>query len=624
MDFSPASQKTETIQLEDFDRHFANFISRLADSSNDYLKAAAILLSSLTRQGHVCLDLSSYSNASLNFLSKSKEEIIDLPSASEWAEHLRQSKMVGSPGEFCPFILDSEGRLYLHRYWQYENDLARFACRRFTAPLKMEFDWTQVRKSLRAFFPDPPGEGADWQRMAALAALSSQFLILTGGPGTGKTTTAVKILLFLLTIPGENIRSIALAAPTGKAATRLKQAVQESLSQMSPPQPIQDRIPLEVFTLHRLLGAHPDSVMARYNESNPLPYDLVLVDEASMIDLSLMSRLTQAVSDSTRLILLGDKDQLASIEPGRVFGDLTRGGNSPRYSNGFRRLVCNATDERIESAVHSNLTTNSIVHLQKNYRFSANSGIYMLSRAVNRGDEKEVLGIIANGSFPDLCWTDVKGEREFFELLQKMVLEHYGPACRVNSAEEAASAFPRFRILSPLRQGPRGVERLNRMVEGFLDAQKILKWHGGWYQGQSIMVSQNHYQLKLFNGDVGFVFWQADSQENESESHQVFFPKVEGGFRRISPLRLPSHEPVWAMTVHKSQGSEFDEILLILPDRFSPLLSRELIYTALTRARRRIHICGNPEIFCQAVRNRVERHSGLSSQLEEMMSQANN
>lgn len=624
MNVSPISQKTETIQLEDFDRHFSDFITRLAGNSNEYLKAAAILLSFLTRQGHVCLDLSSYSNASLKISSRGEEKIIDLPTASEWAEHLKQSKIVGSPGEFSPFILDSEGRLYLHRYWQYENSLARFACRRLIAPLKTEFDWTQVRESLTALFPDPPGEEVDWQRVAALAALASRFLILTGGPGTGKTTTAIKILLFLLTIPGENIRSIALAAPTGKAAARLTQAVQDALSRMSPLPPIQDRIPAEIFTLHRLLGAHPDSVMARYNASNPLPYDLVLVDEASMIDLSLMSRLTQAVSDSTRLILLGDKDQLASIEPGRVFGDLTREGNSLCFSDNFRQLFYSATNDRIESAVNSNLMTNSIVLLQKNYRFSANSGIYLLSRAVNRGDEKEVLEIITNGAFPDLCWKDVKGEREFFELLHKTVLEHYAPACQVSSAEEAASAFPRFRILSPLRQGPRGVERLNRIVEDFLDAQKILRWHGGWYQGQPLMVIQNHYQLKLFNGDVGFVFWQAGSQENESESLQVFFPKVEGGFRMISPLRLPSHEPVYAMTVHKSQGSEFDEILLILPDRFSPPLSRELIYTALTRARRRIHIWGNPEILCQAVRSKVERRSGLSSQLEKMMSQAKN
>lgn len=423
---------------------------------------------------------------------------------------------------------------------------------------------------------------------------------------------------------GENIRSIALAAPTGKAAARLKQAVQNAVSQLSPPHSIQDRIPAEVFTLHRLLGTRPDSVVARYNASNPLPYDLVLVDEASMIDLSLMSRLTQAVSDSTRLILLGDKDQLASIEPGRVFGDLTREGNCPGFSNDFRQLVYNSTNDRIQTAVNSNLTTNSIVLLQRNYRFSTNSGIYLLSRAVNQGDEKQVLEIITKGIFPDLCWKDVKGDREFLTLLEATVLEHYAPACQVSSPDGAASAFPRFRILSPLRQGTKGVEILNRAVEHILDERKFLRWHGGWYQGQPLMVTQNHYQLKLFNGDVGFIFWQARSQEDESDSPQVFFPKVEGGFRRISPVRLPAHEPVYAMTVHKSQGSEFDEVLLILPDRFSPPLSRELIYTALTRARRRIHIWGNPEILCQAVRGKVERRSGLSCQLETLMGQADN
>jgi exodeoxyribonuclease V alpha subunit len=616
MNATASSPLLSNIELEEFDWHFAEFIRRLSGSDSDLLRITAILLSYQTRNGHVCLNLQDYSSASLKLLGHAGEHHFTLPQTCVWADQLRQFSQVGYPGDYCPFILDSDHRLYLQKYWQYENHLAQFAAQRLATPIELNINQDELRGQLQLLFPDLPGHEPDWQRVAAIAALSTRLLVLTGGPGTGKTTTVVKILSLLIRLLNPQIRSIALAAPTGKAAARLKHSILEAKSRLLPDDPLQTSIPDEACTLHRLLGSTPDSAGSRYNQENPLPYDIVVVDEASMIDLSLMSRLTQALAHSSRLILLGDKNQLASVEPGSVFADLTLDLNSTQFSKEFCHLVFEVSGDRIDPGKNTTaIPTNSIITLHRNYRFASTSGISALSRAINQGEKKEALRILTSREYPDLSWEEFRGNNNLANALEPFVSRHVLPLVQAPSLEELQMGFSQFRLLSPLRNGPTGVRALNFAVENLLNKQGILHWQGEGYRGKPLIVTQNDHLLRLYNGEIGFLFPSTEEESDSGQSLQACFPRESGGFRRISPLRLPTVETAYALTVHKSQGSEFEEILLILPDRFSPVLSQELIYTAITRCRRHLTIWCPPEIFVQAISRKMERRSGLSSQL---------
>ena len=307
-------------RFSDIDRHFADFLLRLEGREEPKLWLAAALASSATQSGNVCVDLESIAGESL---SEQENETSEnrAPDLSAWVSVLKQSKVVGEPGDFRPLVLDQASRLYLYRYWKYERQVAD-ALRELANSDLFDFDPTLVEKGLSTLFPPQGGEGLDWQRLAALTMILRRFSLVTGGPGTGKTSTVLRILALLLAQPGLEGMRIALAAPTGKAAARLKEAVQQSKETLDVTAEVLARIPEEASTLHRLMGFMPGSRTFRHNRGNPLPFEMIVVDEASMVDLPLMAKLLDALPGDARLLLLGDRDQLASVEPGAVFGDI--------------------------------------------------------------------------------------------------------------------------------------------------------------------------------------------------------------------------------------------------------------------------------------------------------------
>ncbi|RNC72207.1 MAG: exodeoxyribonuclease V subunit alpha [Desulfuromonadales bacterium] len=581
---------TTDLELTDMDRHFADFVCRLADSRDQFLWNAAASVSNATGRGNVCLDLAT---------ARDEEG-----TATE-LERLRSFPVIGSPGAAAPLILDRAGRLYLHRYWEYEARLA--AALLALGREECAVDEELLREGVRRLFPHPPIAEVDWQRIAALVAVCRRFAVISGGPGTGKTSTVVKVLALLVEQAAGERLHVALAAPTGKAAARLRESIRAAKEGLATSPAIRDRIPEEVATIHRLLGYNPRSGGFRHSRENPLPVDAVVVDEASMVDLPLMARLVDALPAGGRLILLGDKDQLASVEAGAVLGDICDTGQVHAFSAPFRERVERLSGERLPvvDAEKTASLSDSLVVLTRSYRFGGGSGIGELARLVNEGRGEDALALLKGEAFGDIRWHGLPTETEMAERLRGPVVAGYGEFRAADEPAQALEALGRFRILCAHRHGPYGVTGLNAATEQILGCQAATG--GDWYPGRPVMVAENDYTIGLFNGDTGIILPDPDG----SERLYAFFPDAAGGVRRHLPLRLPGHGTVFAMTVHKSQGSEFDRILVVLPDRTSEIVTRELIYTAVTRARHGVEIWGREELFVEAASRRVGRSSGL-------------
>jgi exodeoxyribonuclease V alpha subunit len=323
-----------------------------------------------------------------------------------------------------------------------------------------------------------------------------------------------------------------------------------------------------------------------------------------------------ALPEQARLILLGDKEQLASVEPGAVFGGMCGPLDSPVFSKSFRdqlqRLSGSVMSSGAEEEQMSGMR-DTIVLLRKSYRFGAQSGIRALSQAVNAGEGAEALRLLTSGQFNDIRWCDLPAAGSLEKALEPVVSAYYAAYLQSETAEEAFACFGQFRILCALRKGHYGVEAINRYCESVLNRLGLIRLRSPWYRGRPVMITRNDYQRRLFNGDVGLLLPEPSGEAQPAP--RAFFPAEEGGFRSVLPMRLPEHETVFAMTVHKSQGSEFDHVMLILPDLHFDILTRELIYTAITRARKQVTIWGEREIFIQAVKQRIKRHSGLDDAL---------
>ncbi|MEW5980000.1 MAG: exodeoxyribonuclease V subunit alpha [Acidobacteriota bacterium] len=600
----------ESLSLSEIDRHFADLLVGLEGTRRSELWLAAALASQVTQSGHVCLNLAACGERLRAAWPESPQTLMD---PEQWAALLGGFSVVGRPGEFRPLVLDDSGRLYLHRYWDYERTVVEFLQERGGQQMAA-INLPLLQSGLQRLFPQTQDE-LDWQRVAAFLAVTRRLCVIAGGPGTGKTTTVVKILALLLEQAAGSRFTAALAAPTGKAAARLQEAVKALRRELDCSEPIRQGLPEETTTVHRLLGMMPGQARARFNRENPLPYDVVVVDEASMIDFSLMARLVQAIPRQSRLILLGDKDQLASVDPGAVFGDIC----DPRGNDRFSESCLGALQAQAGVSLRDFSDTDntvglqdSIVVLRRSYRFGHRSGIGELSRLVNEGRSGDALQLLMEGGDGDVLWRDVPSFDRLGEALGRTILDRYLPGLRQDLLAEAFACFGRFRLLCALRKGPYGALRLNQIALQLLeDAGAVPPGRPRWFQGQPVLVTQNDYQLKLFNGDVGLVFPDGALPGGPL---RVFFP-FQDRFRGILPAQVPDHEQVFAMTVHKSQGSEFDDILLLLPDRMSPVLTRELIYTAVTRARKTVEVWGRRSVFEEAVACRTRRESGLSEAL---------
>ncbi|MCB1814052.1 MAG: exodeoxyribonuclease V subunit alpha [Candidatus Competibacteraceae bacterium] len=611
----PLEQLRQHGLISALDYHFTRWLSRQAAVPSAELELGACLASFWTGNGNVCVNLPVLAGRPL-FPSATGGNW-QAPDYANWRDSLRQSGVVGWPGDFQPLILDPRGRLYLYRYWQYEQQLRANLLARAEV-LESALDEQRLQAELARWFDtaDEPDGGVNWQKIAAATAVLRRLCIISGGPGTGKTTTVVKILALLLGQQGQKkqLPRIRLAAPTGKAAARLQEAIREAKQRLDFEPWLNEAIPEEASTIHRLLGAVPDSVYFRHNENNLLPLDVLVVDEASMVDLALMTKLTSALPASARLIMLGDKDQLASVEAGAVLGDIC--GDSPGFSAPFRRRLAQLTGAALPavSAASASPMRDCIVLLKHSYRFGADSGIGQLARAVNRGRGPLARRLLGSQRYPDLSWWSIGAK--FSERLTQTVAEgfaDYLAALRERAEPQTLfDAFNRFRVLCALRRGPFGVEELNRLIERLLYERRLLPVRQPWYPGRPVMITRNDYDLRLYNGDIGLTYEDPDSRQL-----RVVFQTADGAIRRFPVSRLPSHETVYAMTVHKSQGSEFDQVLLLLPPEGNRVLSRELLYTGITRARKTVTVWGSDSVLQDAVKHRSQRSSGLAEALWE-------
>lgn len=571
----------------------------------------AALLSRTYREGDVCLELERWAGG--RFLSGEEEggEAYRIPGLEEWKEALRESPVVGSPGEFCPLILDGGDRLYLHRLHTQEESLAGVILQRCGRRVET-VDQSLLGEGLRRLFPDFTGEGIDWQRVGAALGVLNYFTVISGGPGTGKTATVVRLMALLLeqsAARDEELR-IALAAPTGKAAARLKESVREARGALNCPEEIRERLPSEAVTLHRLLGARRQSATFAYNRDQPLPADVVIVDEASMVDQTLMYRLSEALEPETRLILLGDRDQLASVEAGSVLGDVCGGGEKPRFSGKMRNLLrgCGLELPEERKGKEEVAMADQIALLRHNFRFSPHSGIAAFSEQVNAGNAEKALEILESPDFPDCGIRDFGDADEYRRELGRQASVYLDRALKNGEPAMVFQAYRRMCLLSPHRRGPIGTVQLNRTVEYQLALQGRISRYETFYAGKPLMITRNDHLLNLHNGDIGICL------PDGRGGLRVWFQK-EGAVRDYSPSRLPSWETAYAITVHKSQGSEFDEIVLLLPRQKSPVLSRELVYTAVTRARKNFRVRGKTGILRQAIGRSIRRSSGLKERL---------
>lgn len=542
---------TDDIQFSRLDYAFSQFLmqhSTLDSKQGEKFAIILLRLSHAQNHGHSCIALNG-----------AERKIV------------LTSSMADASGNL-PLVLE-KNKLYLQRYWNYECQIAKklvsLSCRK------------SVNRGLDSlidqYFPVSYENEIDWQKQTAIAAVESPFTFVTGGPGTGKTTTVVKILA-LLQESARHSLSIALAAPTGKAAVRLQGAIVQSKHDLPCSESIKHQIPEQVVTIHRLLGARPPSPFFKYNADSPLPQDIIVVDEASMIDLPLMSKLMSALKKNARLILLGDKDQLASVETGSVLADLT--GALPAYTQ----------------------------ELKKSYRFSGH--IKLFAEAVNQ--QKGLLAWeILEQNYNDVCLL----QEEIISYIVDKQVEYLQLIADNADFMQVYMAFNKFQVLCANRQGLYSVEDINyRVIQALKDKKIIQGSSDWWYAGRPILITKNDAVLHLFNGDIGICM----ADDENAGQLMVFFLLADGSVRKYLPARLPNCETVYAMTIHKSQGSEFDEVLVLLPEVINTILTKELIYTAITRAKKVVKVLTKKVVFLETLERKVERSSGLADRFGEI------
>jgi len=646
--------------LRALDRAFVGFLREREEGGDSLVLLAAALASHQLGHGHVCLDLHKTLAEPDFALSLPPEgdalagplllpsQLLEHLTAETWLQRLQASALVAAGEQEAhasrPLVL-SEGRLYLRRYWTYERQIDSALRQRLQ---QHEATPADLRERLDSLFREgAEAEQIDWQKLACALAMRGAFSIITGGPGTGKTTTVVR-LLALLQAPaveaGRPLR-IRLAAPTGKAAARLTESIGQQVEKLEVDVEVRKQIPCDVSTVHRLLGSRPNSRHFRHHAGNPLPLDVLVVDEASMIDLEMMANLLAAMPENARLILLGDKDQLASVEAGAVLGDLCRDAEEGRYSPEVRGWLEQVSGESLansglqpgDSARHP--LAQQVVMLRRSRRFGEGSGIGQLARLVNQQEATRARALLRDGEYPDVFGFSLRGEHD--RALDRLVLDGLGrgpdgpqgyreylhairqgrppadraadDACWSDWAMSVLKAFERFQLLCAVRKGPWGVEGLNQRVSRVLSGAGLIDGEQLWYEGRPVLVTRNDYGLNLMNGDIGIALRVPDGQ-SEVAPLRVAFPRNDGrgGVRFVLPSRLSEVETVYAMTVHKSQGSEFAHTALVLPDALNPVLTKELIYTGITRAKDWFSLVEpRPGVLEEAVERKVKRISGL-------------
>jgi exodeoxyribonuclease V alpha subunit len=621
---------TEAGQLRRLSGTFARFVGTLGSDSAP-LMLACVLLSELEGRGHSCLMLGELVSDPCALLGWSAEQWQQLSASTEalpknlkgWSAQLGACDQVWQVGELDfdqPLVLDGE-RLYLRRYWRDETLVARSIGARALGVRAV--DAQGVRQWLDLLFAsDRQSAGPDWQKIACAVALRGQLAIITGGPGTGKTYTVARLLALLFAVAEHPERQrVALAAPTGKAAARLKQSIDKALSELA--DKVGAALPLRELTarmgaartLHSLLGARPDTRSFAHNKGNPLDIDVLIVDEASMVHLEMMASLLDALPDGATLILLGDKDQLASVEAGAVLGDLCRDAQAGGYSAATAAYALAASGEQIAAQFlgQAGALAQQTVMLRESRRFGGPIG--QLALAVNGGDATRAEQVLREGG--DLRWIEQAHPHHVVQL----AADGYAPCLTLIAAGPAGAhevwvgavlqRFEAFRILCAVREGEWGVAGLNAAIEQRLDGAGLIRRRGEWYVGRPVMITRNDYGTRVFNGDIGLTL----PDPARPGSLRVYF--LEGDVvRSVLATRLRHVDTAYAMTVHKSQGSEFRHTVLVLPKQGGAMIARELVYTGITRASAQFTlVTPGAGVLADAIARRTRRASGLQEMI---------
>jgi len=606
--------------LSALDVHLARTLSRLGQESREQVILAVGLLSRHVAAGNVCIDLDDPRSV----------DGAGTPIDPEWPALLASSPLVddGHGEAPTPLVLNGS-RLYLRRHWEDECALAADLRTRAGAPVPL--DTARFRTTLDQLLAsaasddaagDAAGDATDWQRVAAFLALRRRLCIITGGPGTGKTTTVVTIAALAIDqAQAQQARPprIALCAPTGKAAGRLTEAVRAATQRLTCAAHIREALPEEALTIHRLLGASSTRPgRFRYDARTPLTTDLLIVDEASMVDLALMTRLVAALPPTAGLILLGDRHQLASVESGAVLGDLCPSDQRATYSHACAADVHAATGIDIpqEPTLTSPAIRDCVVTLTRSHRFDTRSDIGLLASAIRDGDADAVVAILEASTHPSVTWIEPPAGARApapAAALRETLVAGFSPYVRAATPMARLAALADFRILCAHQHGPDGVVTMNQAAEHALVDANLLRADSTFYDARPLLVTRNDYRLALFNGDIGTIVHGDD----DNPERRALFLSPDGTERWLSPGRLPPCDTAFAVSIHKSQGSELDQVLIMLPTRTSPVLSRELLYTAVSRARQRVTICATLEIIREAVDTPVRRASGLADRMQE-------
>ncbi|CBL46457.1 ATP-dependent exoDNAse (exonuclease V), alpha-subunit-helicasesuperfamily I member [gamma proteobacterium HdN1] len=616
--------------LRPVDIGLAQLLVELGHEKDADVLIASALVSYHLGCGHVCMDLDALLHSPEAFLPNQRG--LKHPwrvQIARWqqigvnalCERLRASDVVGEGEGAEPLVLD-KNRLYLRRYWHYETLVASGVRDRMSAPRPIQ----DLKESLARLFPEAT-EIPDWQQVAVAMASAHSFAVISGGPGTGKTTTVVRLLSLLqeqaIAKEGGRPLRIALAAPTGKAAARLTESISGTKSKLSNAALIPD----QVSTLHRLLGIRTDGGRPRYYRGKLLHVDVLVIDEASMVDLEMMAAVMAALPAKAQLILLGDKDQLASVEAGAILGEICKNAHLARYSEAACGELLQSAGVALTPVSDAIVLDDHIVTLKKSYRFQGAIGA--LASAMNESNAPKMFEILNSGDSA----VQFRNTSQLHKTLAELVLDPAsGYALYLRTLQQGCPTgqdmnawaktlleqLSTFQILCALRKGPAGVDAVNEAVVSMLKSHSLISQNTGWYAGRPVMVTRNDYSTGLMNGDVGIALPEPTSENASPESPpvlRVYFAQPDG-IRRVLPSRLTQAETVFAMTVHKSQGSEFKHTCLVLPESSGAGLTRELVYTAVTRAKERVTIVGSDaQVLARAIQQRVVRCSGLAERL---------
>ncbi|MFT7534787.1 MAG: exodeoxyribonuclease V alpha subunit [Hyphomicrobiaceae bacterium] len=583
-----------------------DLLCRLATGGNlELLRCLVTALGTARDEGHVCIDLALWRDEQLEVDEAPRPDLLTI------REQLLATGVVGNGtsngGEqktqrsSLPLVLDAQNRLYTLRHYRAEQRIAQFVQDRLqreptTTPEKLRETLTAV-----GLLPKQPLTEPDWQLAAVVAGATRSLTVLCGGPGTGKTTTVAKLLSALL--HDDPAMRIAIAAPTGKAAARLGEALQErAAAHRELSEPLAN---LDPRTLHRLLGYLPLDDAFRFGRDKKLPYDLVVIDEVSMVDPAIFAVLCDALPEEARLVLVGDKDQLAAVAAGQVLGDLCYAAR-PELGLGeqLATFVTKATGMPITAQQNATPIANATVALWQNHRFGQQPGIGAFAQSLMQRRPQDAIAAFSAGH-EDLSWTESMDDA--LAIIEPQLL-HLLEAASDNDADRALAAISHARVLTAQRLGPSGAIAWNARVEARL-LELGHRTDEPYYPGRPILITSNDQNNRIWNGDLGVC------GRNKQGAPVVWVRDQLGKARELNPRRLPAHETAWAMTVHKAQGSEFDHVLLVLPDRSGPLNHAALIYTGVTRARRRATVCANRDLLAAGLAKWPQRRSGLAEAL---------